>query len=121
MSPRMLQNVLMADFTRVFSGPAVALMLGYLGANIVKIEDSGTGDDACAFGSGDDSSDQAGGADGRAIRAVEAPFRLDAAPVTLARGDPARVQLRAGEDRRAAESGAPRYMTQQYTFGSTTS
>src|SRR5215217_3540143 len=48
MSP--LDGILVADFSRVLAGPLAAMLLGDLGADVIKVERPGTGDDTRAWG-----------------------------------------------------------------------
>src|ERR687893_782370 len=45
-----LDGILVADFTRVLAGPFATMLLGDLGADVVKVERPGTGDDTRAWG-----------------------------------------------------------------------
>ena len=45
-----LEGVVVADFSRVLAGPLAAMMLGDFGADVVKIERPGTGDDTRWWG-----------------------------------------------------------------------
>jgi crotonobetainyl-CoA:carnitine CoA-transferase CaiB-like acyl-CoA transferase len=45
-----LNGILVADFSRVLAGPLAAMLLGDLGADVVKVERPGGGDDTRAWG-----------------------------------------------------------------------
>ncbi len=45
-----LDGVLVADFSRVLAGPVATMMLGDLGADVVKVERPGSGDDTRTWG-----------------------------------------------------------------------
>ena len=50
MSRGPLSGLLVADFSRVLAGPYLAMTLGDLGAEVVKVERPGTGDDTRSWG-----------------------------------------------------------------------
>ncbi len=45
-----LDGVLVADFSRILSGPLATMLMGDLGADVVKVERPGTGDDTRTWG-----------------------------------------------------------------------
>ena len=46
----MLSDVTVLDLTRALAGPHAAMMLGDLGARVIKVEVPGTGDDTRGWG-----------------------------------------------------------------------
>jgi crotonobetainyl-CoA:carnitine CoA-transferase CaiB-like acyl-CoA transferase len=50
MAAAALDGVLVADFSRVLAGPYATMLLGDLGADVVKVERPGSGDDTRAWG-----------------------------------------------------------------------
>ncbi len=50
MPPGALEGLLVADFSRVLAGPLCTMTLGDLGADVVKVERPGTGDDSRGWG-----------------------------------------------------------------------
>src|SRR3989337_4090939 len=49
-SPPLLESVLVVDLTRVLAGPFCTMMLGDLGAEVIKIEEPKRGDDTRGWG-----------------------------------------------------------------------
>ncbi len=50
MGPGALDGILVADFSRVLAGPYATMLLGDLGAEVIKVERPGQGDDTRAWG-----------------------------------------------------------------------
>lgn len=48
-TPKALEGLKVLDFTRVYSGPYCTMLLGDLGAEVIKVEAVGKGDDTRAF------------------------------------------------------------------------
>jgi crotonobetainyl-CoA:carnitine CoA-transferase CaiB-like acyl-CoA transferase len=49
-SPTLLENVVVVDLTRVLAGPYCTMMLGDLGADVIKVEEPKHGDDTRGWG-----------------------------------------------------------------------
>src|SRR5438128_9926881 len=45
-----LEDVVVIDLSRVFAGPYCTMMLGAMGAKVIKVEQPGKGDDTRQFG-----------------------------------------------------------------------
>ncbi|MET0757567.1 MAG: CoA transferase [Mycobacterium sp.] len=58
-TPGALDGIVVADFSRVLAGPYATMMLGDFGAEVIKIERPGSGDDTRAWGPPYDADDQA--------------------------------------------------------------
>ena len=58
-TPGALDGIVVADFSRVLAGPYATMMLGDFGADVIKIERPGSGDDTRAWGPPYDADGQA--------------------------------------------------------------
>ncbi len=92
-APGALDGVVVADFSRVLAGPYATMLLGDLGADVVKVERPGTGDDTRAWGPPFD-------ADGRAtyFNSVNRNKRSVVVDLASAEGRAAALDLVAGAD-----------------------
>ena len=74
--PGPLDGVLVVDLTRALAGPHAGMMLGDLGARVIKVENPGSGDDTRGWGPPfvQPASARGGGAGGDAAR--ESPYFL---------------------------------------------
>lgn len=90
-----LDGVVVADFSRVLAGPLSTMMLGDLGAEVIKIERPGLGDDTRSWGPpfGEDGSATYYLSVNRNKRSVTAPDRTRR---SMQRGQLGRRRLRAG-------------------------
>ena len=48
--PGVLNNILVIDLTRVLAGPFCTMLLGDMGADVIKVEQPGRGDDTRSWG-----------------------------------------------------------------------
>ena len=114
-----LDGILVADFSRVLAGPLAAMLLGDLGADVVKVERPDGGDDTRAWGPpwrGDEATYYLGlnrNKRSLALDLGDAGRRRAGAPARRARGRadrvvPARADGALGARRRHAARGATR-------------